>query len=170
MDLEPAATSGEVLRFTGLPSRSALVAPPFRLAALRWRGAFVILGRLRPPLGVSTACFATGTRFSVSRVREPGTAARASVRLRPDGDRRMPGIRSSCSWRRTSPSSPPGREFTCSVWHAIPGLRKVREVAQRGHECPKRPRNPSQGGGSSNRPATIPGTVMSSSNSSHRSA
>jgi hypothetical protein len=43
MDSEPAASSGMVLRSTGLPSRSALVAPPFRLAALRWRGAFVIL-------------------------------------------------------------------------------------------------------------------------------
>jgi hypothetical protein len=33
-----------VLRGTGLPSRSALVAPPFRLAALRWRATFVLLG------------------------------------------------------------------------------------------------------------------------------
>jgi hypothetical protein len=29
---------GPFLRFTGLPSRSALVAPPLQLAALRWRG------------------------------------------------------------------------------------------------------------------------------------
>jgi hypothetical protein len=33
-----------VFRCTGLPSRSALVAPPLRLAALRWREAFVLLG------------------------------------------------------------------------------------------------------------------------------
>jgi hypothetical protein len=63
-DSEPAAASGMVIRFTGLPSRSALVAPPLRLAALRWRGAFVILGRLRPPPGVSTACLVAVARFS----------------------------------------------------------------------------------------------------------
>jgi hypothetical protein len=32
------------LRPTGLPSRSALVAPSLRLAAMRWREAFVLLG------------------------------------------------------------------------------------------------------------------------------
>jgi hypothetical protein len=36
-DTDRAAPGNWVLRFTGLPSRSALVAPPFRLAALRWR-------------------------------------------------------------------------------------------------------------------------------------
>jgi hypothetical protein len=55
-----------VLRSTGLPSRSALVAPPFRLAALRWRVAFVVLGRSRPPPGDSTACLVAATRFSVT--------------------------------------------------------------------------------------------------------
>jgi hypothetical protein len=53
-----------VLHFTGLPSRSALVAPPFRLAALRWREANVIFGRLRPPPDVSTACLVAVTQFS----------------------------------------------------------------------------------------------------------
>jgi hypothetical protein len=33
-----------ILRFTGLPSRSALVAPPLRLAARRWREALVLRG------------------------------------------------------------------------------------------------------------------------------
>jgi hypothetical protein len=65
-DSEPGAALVMVLWCTGLPSRSALAAPPLRLAALRWRKAFVVLGRLRPPPGVSSG-------FSVSRVREPGT-------------------------------------------------------------------------------------------------
>jgi hypothetical protein len=34
--------------------------------------------------------------FSVVRVREPGTAEREPARLRPEGDRRMPGTRPSC--------------------------------------------------------------------------
>jgi hypothetical protein len=46
-----AAPLGPFLRFTGLPSRSALVAPPLRLAALRWREAFVVLGRLSATSG-----------------------------------------------------------------------------------------------------------------------
>jgi hypothetical protein len=62
------APLGLVLRDTGLPSRSALVAPPFRLAALRWPGRLVVLDRCQPPPGVSTACFVTGTRFSITRV------------------------------------------------------------------------------------------------------
>jgi hypothetical protein len=53
-----------VLRCTGLRSRSALIAPPLRLAALRWRAATVILGRLRPPPGVSTAFLVAVARFS----------------------------------------------------------------------------------------------------------
>jgi hypothetical protein len=56
-----------VLCGTGLPSRSALVAPPLRLAALRWRVANVILGRFRPPPGVSTAFVVAVTRFSDTR-------------------------------------------------------------------------------------------------------
>jgi hypothetical protein len=67
MDSDPAAASGIVLSSTGLPSRSALVAPPLRLAALRWREAFVVLGRYRPPPGVSTAFLVAVTRFSDSR-------------------------------------------------------------------------------------------------------
>jgi hypothetical protein len=49
---------------TGLPSRSALVAPPLRLAAQRWRAAFFVLVRPRPPPGVSTACLPAGARCS----------------------------------------------------------------------------------------------------------
>jgi hypothetical protein len=64
MDSEPAAASGMVLRNTGLPSRSALVAPPLRLAALRWRVAFFILVQSRPPPGVSTAFLVAVARFS----------------------------------------------------------------------------------------------------------
>jgi hypothetical protein len=56
-----------VLRCTGLPSRSARVAPPLRLAALRWRGAPVFLGRFRPPSGVSTAFLVAVARFSKAR-------------------------------------------------------------------------------------------------------
>jgi hypothetical protein len=91
-----------ILRDTGLPSRSALVAPPLRLAALRWHGASVVLGRLRPPQeGASSG-------FSVSRVREPGTAERDSVCVRPDSDRRMPGTRPSWPWRQTVAGTPAG--------------------------------------------------------------
>jgi hypothetical protein len=71
-----------VLRCAGLLSRSALAAPPLRLAALLWRVAFDLLGGSRPPPGVSTGClvavehFSGGASpgFSVSRMRESGTA------------------------------------------------------------------------------------------------
>jgi hypothetical protein len=49
---------------TGLPSRSALVAPPLRLVALRWRVALVVLVWIRPPPVVSTACLLAVTHFS----------------------------------------------------------------------------------------------------------
>jgi hypothetical protein len=64
----PTLALGPVLRRTGLPSRSALalVAPPLRLAALRWREAFVVLDRSRPPPGVSTACLVAVTHFSIT--------------------------------------------------------------------------------------------------------
>jgi hypothetical protein len=55
------------------------------------------------------------TRFSVSRVREPGTAERESLRLRPQGDRRMPGTRPSCPWRQALPLRPPLRPSSFSV-------------------------------------------------------
>jgi hypothetical protein len=51
-------------RSTGLPSHSALIAPPLRLAALRWRVAFVVLVQSRPPPGVSTACLVAVKRCS----------------------------------------------------------------------------------------------------------
>jgi hypothetical protein len=57
-------SASSVFRDTGLPSSSALVAPPLRLAALRWRVAFVVLVRNRPPSGVSAACLVAGARFS----------------------------------------------------------------------------------------------------------
>jgi hypothetical protein len=56
-----------VLRPTGLPSRSALIAPPLRLAALRWRAAFFVLVRSRPPPGGSTAFLVAVARFSDTR-------------------------------------------------------------------------------------------------------
>jgi hypothetical protein len=124
-----------VLRFTGLPSRSALDAPPLRLAALRWRGAFYELSRSRPPPGVSTACSVVVARFSggackvfsVSRVREPGTAEKGTTRLGPEGDRRMPGTRPSCSSRQALPARPPVREASCSAGHVILVPRDVRK-------------------------------------------
>jgi hypothetical protein len=42
---------GPDLRCTGLPSRSALVAPPLRLAALRRRVTILVLEGFRPPPG-----------------------------------------------------------------------------------------------------------------------
>jgi hypothetical protein len=66
---------GRVLRRTGLPSRSTPGASPLRLAALRWRAAFIALGRSRPLLGVSTAFLVAVTRFSVTPIPgEPHTA------------------------------------------------------------------------------------------------
>jgi hypothetical protein len=61
---EPTAPLGQFLRCTGRPSRSALVAPPFRLAALRWREVILIFVRIQPPAGVSTACLLAVTSFS----------------------------------------------------------------------------------------------------------
>jgi hypothetical protein len=60
----PALTLGPFLRFTGLPSRSALIAPPLRLAALWWRETPVALEWNRPPPGVSTACSVAVAHFS----------------------------------------------------------------------------------------------------------
>jgi hypothetical protein len=58
-------------------------------------------------------------------VREPGTAERASVCLRPDGDRRMPGTRSSFSWRQALPLRPPLRasSFSETRVHGCPRSR-----------------------------------------------
>jgi hypothetical protein len=64
---EPATPWRLFLPNTGLPSRSALVAPPLRLAALRWRVAFVVLVDSRPPPGVSTACLVAVAHFSGTR-------------------------------------------------------------------------------------------------------
>jgi hypothetical protein len=59
-----AAPLGLFLRDTGLPSRSALVAPPLQLAALRWPGPVASLERWWPPSGVSAACLVAVTHFS----------------------------------------------------------------------------------------------------------
>jgi hypothetical protein len=62
-----AAPLGPFLQLTGLPSRSALIAPPLRLAALRWPGSVASLERWWPPPGVSTACFVAVAHFSGTR-------------------------------------------------------------------------------------------------------
>jgi hypothetical protein len=67
------------LRNTGLPSRSALDAPPLRLAALRWRGASVVLGRLRPPPVVSTAFLVTVSHLFGGRFQRVLRTARAGA-------------------------------------------------------------------------------------------
>jgi hypothetical protein len=68
-----------------------------------------ILGSIRPPPeGASSG-------FSVSRVREPGTAEEDPAGLRPEGDRRMPGTRPPCPLRQSSPV----RDVSCSVGHVI---------------------------------------------------
>jgi hypothetical protein len=56
------ALLGPFLRITGLPSRSALVALPLRLAALRRPRWIVLLERCRPPPGVSAACLVAMAR------------------------------------------------------------------------------------------------------------
>jgi hypothetical protein len=61
------AVSGLVLRYIGLLSRSALVAPPLQLAALRWPGSVASLERWWPPPGVSAACFVAVAHFSGTR-------------------------------------------------------------------------------------------------------
>jgi hypothetical protein len=61
-----------LLRPTGLPSRSALVAPPLRLAALRWSEAFL---RKAPPTG--SPCRACGSRAPPKENR-PAVARRAT--------------------------------------------------------------------------------------------
>jgi hypothetical protein len=77
---EPAATASEItLRSTGLPSHSPLVAPPLRLATLRWRGASDELSRSRPPPGVSTASLEAVTQFSGRRLQRVLRFARAGA-------------------------------------------------------------------------------------------
>jgi hypothetical protein len=72
---------GPFLRFTGLPSRLALVAPPLRLAALRWRVTILVFERRRPPPGVSAACLVAVARFSVTRF--PRIATLENVPMQP---------------------------------------------------------------------------------------
>jgi hypothetical protein len=91
----------QILRVTGLPSRSALVAPPLRLAALRWREAPVFLGRFRPPSGVSTAFLVAVARFSEAR--SPRIATLENV---PTQDR---GVSSTFSRSGTSHRCVPSR-------------------------------------------------------------
>jgi hypothetical protein len=98
-----ASAPGRVLRYTGLPSRSALVAPPLRLAALRWREVCVALGRSRPPLGVSTAFLVAVTHFF-------GTLFPRVPPLRM-----CPSRSSGGTFSRTA--RPPVRDSSCSVGH-----------------------------------------------------
>jgi hypothetical protein len=70
-DADPAAVAAAGPDTPGTPAcrhvrRSSRLR--FRLAALRWRVAFVVVVGSRPPPGVSTACFVTGTHFSVTRL------------------------------------------------------------------------------------------------------
>jgi hypothetical protein len=65
--------------------------------------------------------------FSVSRVREPGTAEGDSACLRPDGDPRMPGTRSSQPLRLASPARPPVRDVTCPAERVIFVPRGIRK-------------------------------------------
>ena len=77
-------------------------------------------GRLDGLLGGCDALLREVTKaFSGSRVREPGTAERESAGRRPEGYRRMPGTRPSCSRRQTSPARPPVRDFSCSAGPVI---------------------------------------------------
>jgi hypothetical protein len=66
---DAAAVPGPFFRSTGLPSRAAHVAPSLRLAALRWHLVIGLLGRYRPPSGVSTAFLPAVTRFAVTESR-----------------------------------------------------------------------------------------------------
>jgi hypothetical protein len=114
-----AAPLGLFLRYTGLPSRSALVAPPLRLATLRWRGAFDELSRSRPPPGVSTACSVAVARLSGRPF--PGGAPLENV---PRGAGRVGG-----TFSRTA--RPPVRAIPCSAQHVILGPFGAREGAHR---------------------------------------
>jgi hypothetical protein len=63
--------------------------------------------------------------FSVSRVREPGTAERESTGLGSERDRRMPGTRPWCLRRQALPM----RDSTCSSEPLNLGRREAREEA-----------------------------------------
>jgi hypothetical protein len=91
-----------VLRCTGLPSRSALVAPPFRLAALRWREVIFIFVRIQPPPSVSTACLVAVTHVPGGHSR--GSPTRYCAHRNSNAIGTIP-----CTAR------PPVREFSCSV-------------------------------------------------------
>jgi hypothetical protein len=105
---------------TGLPSHSALVAPPLRLPALRWRGALVVLVGSRPPPGVSTACLVALMRFSGAPF--PGEPPTALCPLKLEGWRHnavdgtpagarlhvLSGPRDSRSLRSTRKGAPVG--------------------------------------------------------------
>jgi hypothetical protein len=111
---------------TGLPSRSALVAPPLRLAALRWRGAFNVLTRVRPPPGVSTACLVAATHFSVTESR--GSPTRYCAHRNSNAGGTIP-----CTAR------PPMREFSCSEGPENRVRREARVGANRRCGAPAGP-------------------------------
>jgi hypothetical protein len=124
------------LRGTGLPSRSALVAPPLRLAALRWRGAIVVLGRCRPPPSVSTAFFVPVSRFSVTRLPRIATLENVPTQVRGVSSTFS---RSGTSHRCVTARTPRGTRFSGPAGHengcngdalrlgptgAVPGARR----------------------------------------------
>jgi hypothetical protein len=115
-----------ILPCTGLPSRSALVAPPLRLAALRWRGAFNVLTRVRPPPGVSTACLVAATHFSVTESR--GSPTRYCAHRNSNAGGTIP-----CTAR------PPMREFSCSEGPENRVRREARVGANRRRGAPAGP-------------------------------
>jgi hypothetical protein len=104
---------------TGLPSRSALVAPPLRLAALRWRVAPVFLGRSRPPPSVSTAFLVAVARFSEAR--SPRIATLENV---PTQDR---GVSSTFSRSGTSHRCAPIRSPVRACGSRAP-LKEIRSA------------------------------------------
>jgi hypothetical protein len=107
--------------------------PPARHPAVAWgvrrtQSVTATSGRLGGLLGGCGALLREASKvFSVSRVREPGTAENGTTRLGPEGDRRMPGTRPSCPRRQASPLRPPVRYFTCSAGHGILGPRGARK-------------------------------------------
>jgi hypothetical protein len=106
-----AASLGPFLRYTGLPSRSALVAPPLRLAALRWpvwRGASSVgFGHLRASRRPSGRLWRTS----------PGSHSRGSP------TRHCANRNSSVGGTMPCTARPPVRDVSCSAEPVILGPR-----------------------------------------------
>jgi hypothetical protein len=100
-----AAPLGPFLRRTGLPSRSALVAPPLRLAALRWRVAF-----LREAPRTDSPYRACGSRAPLQELRS--AFARMATGGCPASVPRAPGVgRRRQARRGASSRAPCGMRF-----------------------------------------------------------